>query len=521
MARSTVPLWIIFPALFAIVLAAHAPLLRLPYYWDEAGYYIPAAFDFFRTGSLIPYSTLSNAHPPLPAIYLAIGWKLFGFSPLVTRAAMCLMAAIAFTAVWKITILTTRRTGVAFATVLLTALYPVFFAQSSLAHADLTAAAGTLWGIAFLLQRTTRGIWFAALCFSCAALSKETAIVTPLALAAWLLLQAVRRREKMLAKSAAALVTPVIPLVLWYLYHRHRTGFIFGNPEYLRYNAGATLTPLRILIALAHRLLHVTAHMNLFVPVALMLACMLLDPLKEADGSPRPRIAIEDQAIFYVVIAANVLCFSVLGGALLTRYLLPLYPLIILLCVNTFRRRMRAWPALVAFSAIAFIAGLFVNPPYRFAPEDNLAYSTVIRLHQAAIAEIVAHYQHNTVLTAWPATDELSKPELGYVAQPIKVTAIDNFSYAQIQKAQQQPETYSVALLFSTKYDPPHLPLSLGQRNEQIDKRFFDFHTDLSPTTIARILQGDLVWREQHKGQWAAVLHFNRQEEAELVTKIP
>jgi hypothetical protein len=182
---------------------------------------------------------------------------------------------------------------------------------------------------------------------------------------------------------------------------------------------------------------------------------------------------------------------------------------------------MRAWPALVAFSAIAFIAGLFVNPPYRFAPEDNLAYSTVIRLHQAAIAEIVAHYQHNTVLTAWPATDELSKPELGYVAQPIKVTAIDNFSYAQIQKAQQQPETYSVAFLFSTKYDPPHLPLSLGQRNEQIDKRFFDFHTDLSPTTVARILQGDLVWREQHKGQWAAVLHFNRQEEARLVTKIP
>src|SRR5580692_6194320 len=104
-----IPLWAVGLATFLAVLAAHAPLLRLPYYWDEAGYYIPAAWDFFRTGSLIPYSTLTNAHPPLPAIYLAIWWKLFGFSPLVTRTAMCFMAAAMLTAVWRIALVTTRR----------------------------------------------------------------------------------------------------------------------------------------------------------------------------------------------------------------------------------------------------------------------------------------------------------------------------------------------------------------------------------------------------------------------------
>ena len=61
-----VPTWIIFPVIYAFVLLTHLPLMRLPYFWDEAGYYIPAAFDFFRTGSLIPYSTLTNAHPPFP-----------------------------------------------------------------------------------------------------------------------------------------------------------------------------------------------------------------------------------------------------------------------------------------------------------------------------------------------------------------------------------------------------------------------------------------------------------------------
>ena len=61
----------VFPLIFVALYLSHLPLLRLPYYWDEAGYYIPAAYDLLRTGALIPYSTLSNAHPPLPAIYLA------------------------------------------------------------------------------------------------------------------------------------------------------------------------------------------------------------------------------------------------------------------------------------------------------------------------------------------------------------------------------------------------------------------------------------------------------------------
>jgi hypothetical protein len=32
------PLWMIFPVVFAALYATHFTLLRLPYYWDEAGY---------------------------------------------------------------------------------------------------------------------------------------------------------------------------------------------------------------------------------------------------------------------------------------------------------------------------------------------------------------------------------------------------------------------------------------------------------------------------------------------------
>ena len=516
-AARAVPWWIVLPTIFAAVLAAHAPLLHLPYYWDEAGYYIPAAWDFFRTGSLIPFSTLSNAHPPLPSLILAAWWKVFTFGPWVTRTAMCSVAALALTAVWRIAVIATGKQSVALATVLLSAIYPVFFAQSSLAHADMFAAAGTLWALAFWLEDRR---WLAATCFALAALSKETAIVTPLALAIWESWQIRRPRPQRIGR-VLSLAAPVLPLIGWYLYHWHKTGFVFGNPEYVRYNATATLTPLRVLLALAHRTMHVTLHMNLFVPVLAALGCLLLPPVKETSGENssqwRLRILPQQQAIFYVTIVANILFFSILGGALLTRYLLPLYPLVLLFCVNTFRRRLREWSALAALSAAAFVVGLFINPPYRFAPEDNLEYVTVIRLHQAAIQEIVSHWPGATVLTAWPASDELTKPELGYVTQPIPVVTMANFSAPEIQKAAGEPQTWSAALLFSTKYDPPHLWLGLRRWNEKFDTKYFDFHRDLPPPAIARALGGRLVWGESRKGQWVAVLRFTSSQEPRTV----
>src|SRR5215469_15344711 len=73
--------FVVFPVLFTLLFLTHAPLLRLPYFWDEAGYFIPAARDLLLTGSLIPHSTLSNAHPPLVMLWLAFWWKFSAFTP--------------------------------------------------------------------------------------------------------------------------------------------------------------------------------------------------------------------------------------------------------------------------------------------------------------------------------------------------------------------------------------------------------------------------------------------------------
>src|ERR1700746_615659 len=92
----------LFALIFLMVFLAHVPLLRLPYFWDEAGYYIPAARDLLLTGSLIPHSTPSNAHPPLVMAYLALAWKIAGYSPVVTRTAMLTIAAFSLLGVFRL-----------------------------------------------------------------------------------------------------------------------------------------------------------------------------------------------------------------------------------------------------------------------------------------------------------------------------------------------------------------------------------------------------------------------------------
>ena len=54
----------------------------------------------------------------------------------------------------------------AIATALLTAIYPVWVAQSTLAHADIFAAAFTLWGLALYLEPASENQIVASALFS-------------------------------------------------------------------------------------------------------------------------------------------------------------------------------------------------------------------------------------------------------------------------------------------------------------------------------------------------------------------
>ena len=242
--------WVVrLVAIFLGLVGLHLPLLGLPYYWDEAGYYIPAALDFFHAGLLIPQSTLTTGHTPLVAVYLATAWRLFGYSPAVTRVAMLLSAAATVAVLYALARRVASR-EVAVWSALLLALAPVFFAQSSLAHLDLTAGLFTTLAVLALLRRSRSAGPMFALTASLAVLSKETAVVLlPVAWAfAWF-----RRKERQ-AAAWVWLAFPLFPLLAWVVYYHHATGFWTGNREYLDYNLYSGLYPIRIFLSLLRRL---------------------------------------------------------------------------------------------------------------------------------------------------------------------------------------------------------------------------------------------------------------------------
>lgn len=506
----------ILAVIFLVLLALHAPLLRLPYFWDEAGYYVPAAHDLFLTGSPIPKTTISNAHPPLVMAYLALWWKIFGFSPVVTRSAMLLMSSFALLGLFRLA----RRvanTQVAIASILCTAIYPVFFAQSSLAHLDLAAAGFTFWGLKTYVEkrRVLTAAWF-----SLAVLTKETAILAPIALAAWEIARILLNRRAVDDDTHSfrgglffALVIPALPLVFWYSYHYLRTGFTFGNPEFLRYNVQATMHPFRIVLVFLMRLWQTFGYMNLLLLTAAGVLAMWKPPMHDQQGE-RPRIALDVQFSFLAIVAAYVIAMAVIGGAVLARYMLPVIPLVIVVFVSTLWRRIAQWRWVIAIVVLGFIASLFINPPYAFALEDNLAYSDYIQLHEDAEHFLESRYPRSNVLTAWPASDELSRPFLGYVSRPIHILRIEDFRIEQLMSAADARPGYDVAFVFSTKYEPPNPLLKDWPAWDRIKTRFFDYHHDVTPAVAAQVLGGDVVFSGKRKGQWVAVIEMRQIIEA-------
>jgi hypothetical protein len=518
---------LLFALFFVALMLLHAPLLRLPYFWDEAGYYVPAARDLFLTGALIPQSTPSNAHPPLVMAWLALAWRGFGYSPLVTRTAMLALSAFSLLGLFRLS-RAAANLQVALTTVALAAIYPVYFTQSSLAQVDLPAAGFTFWALAAYLEDRPA---MEALWFSLAALTKETAILAPLALfgfelagslvwRSWPEIRETRWKEILRPEGGNAravyLLLPLVPLAGWYAYHYAKTGFLLGNPEFFRYNVVATANPLRILLAFGMRLWQVFGYFGLYLLTLAGLLAMLRPPqaerlpgkmVKQAENSvARARIPFWMQAAFLSVLLAYLAFMSAVGGAVLARYMLPVVPLAILTLVSTLWRRVRYWKLIATAVGIGFAAGLFSNPPYGFSIEDNLAYRDYVVMHVEASRFLGMRYPGERVLTAWPASDELTRPWLGYASLPFRVLRIEDFSLPQIEVAATARGRFDAALVFSTKYQPPHPLLENWDAWQRVKEKFFGYHRDLLPEDIAQRLGGTVDFHEERDGQWVAVI---------------
>jgi 4-amino-4-deoxy-L-arabinose transferase-like glycosyltransferase len=452
--------YLFFLALFALIaFLTHAPLLRLPYYWDELGQFVPAALDLFHAGAWIPRSTLPNVHPPGVMAYLAAFWSVAGYSPLSTRVAMLLAASVAILVAFLLAIELCRNTrgAPAFMAVILLCASPLFFAQAMLAQLDMPAMLFTSLALLLFLQEKTR---LAALACVALVLVKETGLIVPLVFGGWLLYEK-RGRE------AAWFLLPVLTLCAWLAVLARGTGHLFGNSDFTRYNLYYPFHPVRFVFALGRRLYYLFFQdFHWIGAIAMFLAWR------------RSLFTTRAWKIAWLLIGVHVLFLSAIGGAMLERYLLPVLPIVyaaMVAAMSIYR------PPLKIASQLALLAGLiagnFWNPPYPFPFENNLAFTDFVRLQQDAAEFVEQHYVGQPVATVWPLTSALSRPELGYVTHPVTVRSLPDFTAATVNRLDWR--TVRAVVLFSRTWEPEWSWTNI-ELVRKVWHRFYGYEPDVS-----------------------------------------
>jgi 4-amino-4-deoxy-L-arabinose transferase-like glycosyltransferase len=477
---------LIFGSLAFAVFLAHAPYLGLPYFWDELGQFVPSALDIYHDGAFVPHSAVPNAHPPGVMAYLALVWKIFGYSIVATRAAMLVLAGL--TAFFTFLLAIRLRGGLigapVLAAILLLLVDPLFYMQSMMAQLDMPAMLFTV--LALLLFLEDRHI-AAALASTALVLSKETGALLPLILAGALLFDRPR------AKYAVYYLAPFAALSVWFFVLWRTTGQLFGDAGFTHYNLGYALNPVRAALCLIRRIYYLGIdNFRWAGSLAILLAWK------------RTRIfSSREWKITWAFLAAHVVLVSVLGGAELERYLLPTLPLLHIAMAAAFFTLRPVWRnAGLSTVSAGLLIGLFVNPPYPFPFENNLAMADFVELHRDAAGYLDASYPNRTIYTAWPLTAALRDPAFGYVTKKLATFETSDLGYTTLRRL--DPKGVDVLVLYSRTWEPPwsvlHWPIV-----KQFLRRFYLYEPQMEAAQVREHFGLVQIKRWTQRGQWIEI----------------
>ena len=470
------------PAIVAFIVVAHLPFLNVPFYWDELGQFVPAALDIFQKGAWVPRSTVPNVHPPGVMAYLAAVWSAAGYSITVTRLAMLSLAAAGAVIAHRLSRSMGLSAGAATLATVFLCLSPLFFSQSMMAQLDMPAMVFlTLALLLFLEDRMLA----AALVSTILVLVKETGIIAPALFGAWLWIEGRRR-------TALWFLVPVLPLVIWLMVLDRETGRLFGNAAFTQYNVWYPLHPIRLPLALIRRLYYLFVGTGHWIgSAAVFLALRNTDIFKTRAW----RVA-------GLLVAGHVILVSALGGAVLERYLVPVLPILYMGFAAGLWRYAARWRIVsVAALVAALIAGNFVNPPYPFPLENNLAFVNFVGLQADAAAYLEAHVPEGKVATMFPLASALRRPEFGYVGHPLHVREISDFTAGNV--APLAREDVAALVLYSVAWDP--LGLMENPKWVAFLKSYYGYSPPVGADEIRVLLHAHLVARWTRHGQWIEI----------------
>ena len=464
------------------VFLSHAAFLKLPFFWDELGQFVPTSLDLFQNGSWIPHSTVANVHPPGVMAYLASVWSIAGYSIAATRLAMLALAALGALITFRLAI----RMGLSWNAAILAAGFlvtcPLFFAQSMMAELDMPAMVFLVLALDLFLEDR-----IPAAAFACTVLVmvKETGLVAPAWFCYWLWRER-RRRE------ALWFLLPLVPMTIWLIVLRRGTGHWFGNAAFTQYNLSYPLHPVRLALALLRRLYYLSAGSGHWIgAVASVIALRRTTLFRSRPWRLAGGLAV-----------AHVLLVSVLGGAVLERYLVPVLPILYIAFAAAIWQLAPRWRTLsAALLAAALLVANFVNPPYPFPWENNLAFTDFVRLDVETAQYLETRFPTARIATMFPLASAYRRPEFGYVHHSLNIREISDFRPASV--APLAKESVELFVLYSGTWDP--IGLMQNAAWTEFLRRYYDYKPPVDANQMRVLLGAQPVARWTRRGQWVEI----------------
>jgi 4-amino-4-deoxy-L-arabinose transferase-like glycosyltransferase len=406
-------------AAFGVLALLVAPL-STPYWWDAGAVYAPGAkwlldHGFDARPGVFP-DDLSRGHPPLFFLLLAGAFRLGGPGPVAGHA-------LAFAFGWAAMVLTYALgreifSGHAAGTIaaMLLASAPLFLTMSSeaLPEAPLTALTAAAF-YAFARQRLA----------ACAALGtllvlvKETGVACPVAIALTLAVEAARAKKlREEAPRIALALAPAGVLAAFFLYQRAAAGW-FVTPNHAElfgetYPLGQVWRVVRSVVFDDGRV------------VAVVAACACAWSKSRTNTSSSTSCVLLALALHA---ALNLLFFA--RSFYLERYTLPVHVGVAVALGGALASEgegpaRRLGGLLGAALAVAVALSRREAGTGTASGETSFRYLHAVHAYSAVYRRMEAEGGSPVVLTAWPITDALHEPFLGWVRRPFPCIEVGN-----------------------------------------------------------------------------------------------
>jgi hypothetical protein len=156
----------------------------------------------------------------------------------------------------------------------------------------------------------------------------------------------------------------------------------------------------------------------------------------------------------------------------------------------------------VPLLAAGLVTGLFMNPPFPFPYENNLAMVNFVQLHHEAARFLEHDYADQTIYTAWPLTQALRDPAFGYVDRKMSAFETSDLRVSTLEAI--DPKNVNVLVLYSRTWEPGWGVLQWPVVRRFL-ARYYEYEREMDSGDVRQHFGLTLVRRWTKRGQWIAV----------------